>query len=45
MLVWLEFLLVEGAAEVKAAQAIEVGRRHVEELHQETCHLLFWDSY
>jgi len=32
MLVWLEFFDVEGAAEAKAVQAIEVGRRHVEEL-------------
>src|SRR5712671_29313 len=32
MLVWLEFFDVEGATEVKAAQAIEVGRRHIGEL-------------
>jgi len=32
MLVWLKFFDVEGAAEAKAVQAIEVGGRHVEEL-------------
>jgi len=32
MLVWLEFFDVEGAAEARALQAIEVGRRHIEEL-------------
>jgi hypothetical protein len=32
MLVWLEFFDVEEEGEAKAAEAIEVGRRHVEEL-------------